>query len=140
MEEINNNFFIKISISCHAFCFLKTIFKISKCNKTQIISWKFLYRTVYNLISLCNCFRAYSGQTGIQNNNGNNYYTCVIYIRKKYWNRENFWLLVFNGFTRFRMSWTRFHYFYKMSVCVWQKICGRSSSKTNERNYVKFYF
>ena len=28
----------------------------------------------------------------------------IFYIRRKYWNRENFRLPVFNGFTRFGMS------------------------------------
>ena len=35
----------------------------------------------------------------------------------KYWFRKNFRFPVFDGFTRFRISWTRFDYFWKMSVC-----------------------
>ena len=34
-----------------------------------------------------------------------------IYIRRKYWIRENFRLPVFDGFTCFEMSWTRFDHF-----------------------------
>ena len=34
-----------------------------------------------------------------------------IYIRRKYWILEIFRLLVFNGFTCFEMSWTRFDHF-----------------------------
>ena len=34
-----------------------------------------------------------------------------IYIRRKHWIRENFRLPVFDGFTCFEMSWTRFDHF-----------------------------
>ena len=34
-----------------------------------------------------------------------------IYIRKKYWIRENFLLPVFDGFTCFEVSWTRFDHY-----------------------------
>ena len=71
--------------------------------------------------------------------------------RKKYWCRVNFRFPVFGGFTRFGMSWTRFDYFWKMSVCVsvclcvcvpvcvWQKFCVKCSSRTNARNFMKLY-
>ena len=42
--------------------------------------------------------------------------SSIFYIRRKYLNRGYFCLLVINGLARFGMSWTRFHYFYKMSV------------------------
>ena len=62
---------------------------------------------------------------------------------RKYWFRENFWLPVFDGFRSFEMSWTRIDYFWKMSVCVsvcvWQKFCGKCSSRTNQQNFIKFY-
>ena len=55
--------------------------------------------------------------------------------------RINFWLQVFDGFTCFGMSWTRFDYFWKMTVClcVWQKFCGKCSSKTVPQNFTMFY-
>ena len=37
--------------------------------------------------------------------------SSIFYARKKYWNRDNFWLLVFNRFISIGMSWTRFFYF-----------------------------
>ena len=46
------------------------------------------------------------------------FFTFFYVCRRKYWFRKNIWLLVFDGFTRFGMSWTRFHYFWKMSVCL----------------------
>ena len=39
-----------------------------------------------------------------------------IYIKRKYWIRENFRLPVFDGFTCFEMSWTRFDHFWKTFV------------------------
>ena len=59
--------------------------------------------------------------------------------RRKYWFQENFRHLVFDRFTCFGMSWTRFEFFWKMSVCVWQKFCGKCSSRTNAQNFMKFY-
>ena len=67
--------------------------------------------------------------------------------RRKYWFRANFRFLIFDGFTRFGMSWTRFDYFWKMgvclsvcvSVCAWQKFCGKCSSRTNKQNFMKLY-
>ena len=41
--------------------------------------------------------------------------------RRKYWFRANFRLPFFDRFTRFGMSWTRFDYFWKMSVC--ESVC-----------------
>ena len=38
--------------------------------------------------------------------------------RRKYWFRAKFRFPVFDGFTRFGISWTRFNYFWKMSVCL----------------------
>ena len=40
----------------------------------------------------------------------------MFYINRKFGNRENLRLPVFNGFKCFGMSWIWFHYFYKMSV------------------------
>ena len=90
-------------------------------------------------------------------NNNAHIFTFFYISRKKYWFRANFRFLVFDGFTHFRMSWTRFDYFWKMSVClsvclcvcvsvclyvcvsvcVWQKFCGKCSSRTNEQNFMK---
>ena len=39
------------------------------------------------------------------------YHESSIYIRRKYWIRKNFRLPVFDGFTCFEMSWTRFDHF-----------------------------
>ena len=62
--------------------------------------------------------------------------TFLYILYKKNWNCENFRLTVFDGFTLFGMSWTRFHYFYKMSV---HKFCGLASAKSNRRISMKFY-
>ena len=48
-----------------------------------------------------------------------NLWTIIYAIQKeKDWNREKVLLPVFDGFTFFGMSWTRFDYFYKISVCL----------------------
>ena len=56
---------------------------------------------------------------------------------------KNAWFSVFNGFTPSGLSWTRFHYFYQLSVCVsacvWYKFCSYASSKQNEQNCTKLY-
>ena len=41
----------------------------------------------------------------------------MFYIRRKWWNLENFQRAVFDVFTRVGMFGTGFHYFYKMPVC-----------------------
>ena len=47
------------------------------------------------------------------------HFLTFFYIdRRKYWFRANFRFPVFDRFTRFGMSWTRFDYFWKMSVCL----------------------
>ena len=48
------------------------------------------------------------------------FFTFFYVCRRKYWFRKNIWLLVFDGFTRFGMSWTGFDYFgiILMSVCL----------------------
>ena len=56
-------------------------------------------------------------------------FSSILYIKQKYWYRENFWLPVLDWFTCFGASWRRFHYFYKMSICLWQKFCGRTILK-----------
>ena len=70
-------------------------------------------------------------------------FTFFYISRRKYWFRANFRFPVFDGFTRFGMSWTRFDYFWKMcvcvSVCVWQKFCGKCRSRTYARNFMKLY-
>ena len=53
------------------------------------------------------------------------YFFFIFYIWRKCWNHENFRLPVFNGFTRFRMSWTRFHVFIK---CL--RVCCRNFAAT----------
>ena len=45
-------------------------------------------------------------------------FTLFYINRRKYWFRANFRFPVFDGFTRFRMSWSRFDYFGKMSDCL----------------------
>ena len=47
-----------------------------------------------------------------------NFFTFFYISRRKYWFRANFRFPVFDGFTRFGMSWTRFHYFWKISFCL----------------------
>ena len=72
---------------------------------------------------------------------------CVLIFTFFYIKRiQNYRFPVFDGFTRFGMSWTRFDYFWKMSVClcvclcvcVRQKFCGNYVSKTNAQNFIKF--
>ena len=46
------------------------------------------------------------------------FFTLFYISRRKYWFRANFRFPVFDGFTCFGMSWTRFDYFWKMSVCL----------------------
>ena len=51
------------------------------------------------------------------------FYFCKLFTffyinRRMYWFRANFLFPVFDGLTRFRMSWTRFDYFWKISVCM----------------------
>ena len=45
-------------------------------------------------------------------------FTFFYINRRKYWFRANFRFSVFDGFTRFGMSWTRFDYFWRMCVCL----------------------
>ena len=69
--------------------------------------------------------------------------------RRKYCFRVNFLLPVFDGFTRFGMSWAWFNCFWKTyfclhvsvcgTVCAWQKFCGKCSSRTNQQNLMKLY-
>ena len=54
--------------------------------------------------------------------------------RKKYWFRANFWFPVFHGFTCFGMSWTRFDYFWKMSVCL--SVCVSVCLCVCDKNFV----
>ena len=70
-----------------------------------------------------------------------------LYISRKYWNGEIFWLTVFKVLTRFVM-WTWFHYFCKMPICHCLSDClsvcdtnfsGRVREKTRGRNCMKFY-
>ena len=62
--------------------------------------------------------------------------------RRKYWFRANFRFPVFDGFVRFGISWTRLDYFWKMSaclsMCVWQNLFRKCSSRTNQQNLMKF--
>ena len=62
----------------------------------------------------------------------------IFYLRK-YWNHENFRLLIFDGFTHFVMSWVQLHYFYKISVCMWHKFWICTRAKTIRWNCVQFY-
>ena len=62
-----------------------------------------------------------------------NLYISRYMSRKKYWFRANFPFPVFDGITRFGMSWTRFDYFWKMSVCVCVSVCV---SCVWEKNFV----
>ena len=68
-------------------------------------------------------------------------FTFFYINRWKYWFHANFRFLVFDGCTCFGISWTRFHYFWKVfiSVCVWQKVCGKCNPRTNAQNLMKFY-
>ena len=69
--------------------------------------------------------------------------SSTFYLRRKHWNRENFHLPVFDEFTCFRMPWTRFRYFCKMSAwrssCVWHTFCGHDRIKTTWRHYIEIY-
>ena len=71
------------------------------------------------------------------------FFTFFWVNRRKYWFRKNFRLPFFDGFACFGMSWTQFDYFWKMSVCLsvcmWQKFCGKCSLRTNALNLMKFY-
>ena len=77
------------------------------------------------------------------NKDGSNTHTLLLFsslflIKKKVLDRLNFRLPVFNGFTCFGMPCTRFHDFYKMSVCVYVtstfQLC-----QTGGRNWMKCY-
>ena len=46
------------------------------------------------------------------------YFTFFYINRRKHWFRQNFRFPVFDGFIRFGISWSRFDYFWKMSVCL----------------------
>ena len=58
--------------------------------------------------------------------------------KKKVFESWKFLGSIYDGFTRFGISWTRFHYFYKLSICKWPKFCSRASAKTDGQNYMKF--
>ena len=45
-------------------------------------------------------------------------YFLLYSIRRKYWVRENFQSRIFGGFICSGISWTRFDYFWKKSVCL----------------------
>ena len=63
----------------------------------------------------------------------------LVYIRRKnYCFCKNFKFPVFCGFTRFRKSWMRFHYVWKLSVCpcAWNKKCV--TQKPNLLVYIDF--
>ena len=49
--------------------------------------------------------------------------TFFYLYRRKFWFGQNFWLLVFDKFTRFGTSWSLFDYFWKMSVCLDVCLC-----------------
>ena len=83
------------------------------------------------------------------------YFTFFYINRRKHWFRQNFRFPVFDGFIRFGISWSRFDYFWKMSVCLSvrlslclsigvsvcmrQKFCGKCSLRTNAQNFRKLY-
>ena len=46
------------------------------------------------------------------------FFTFLYINKRKHRFRANFRLPVFDEFTRFGMSWTRFDYFWKMSICL----------------------
>ena len=50
--------------------------------------------------------------------------TTFFYInRRKYWFCPNFWLSVFDGFTRFGIPLSRFDYFWKIYICLSVCLC-----------------
>ena len=63
------------------------------------------------------------------------FFTFFYISRRKNWFRTNFRFPVFDGFTLFEMSWTRFDYFWKMSVClcacVWPKFLSHTHRHTD---------
>ena len=71
------------------------------------------------------------------------FFTFLYINRRKYWFLASFRLPVFDGFAHFGMSWSRFGCFWKMlvclSVCTWQKFCGKCSLRTNAHNLMKLY-
>ena len=60
------------------------------------------------------------------------FFTFFYINRRKYWFLLNFWLPVSDRFTRFGISWTRFQYFWKIFVClydwVWEMFVSLSAS------------
>ena len=72
-----------------------------------------------------------------------NVFTFFYINRRKYWFHENIRFSVFDAFTRLGISWIWFQCFWKISVCLcvclWQNICGKCSSRTNQQNLMKYY-
>ena len=64
-------------------------------------------------------------------------FTLFYTNRRKYWFHANFRFLFFDRFTCFGMSWTRFHYFWKMSVCVHVYVCEKNFVASVARELIK---
>ena len=78
-----------------------------------------------------------SSKTGNRKFARNQYF--LLYKKTKVLESCKFSLPFFDGFKRFGMPWTRYDYFWKISVCVWQKFYGKCNSRTNSQNFIKFY-
>ena len=104
----------------------------------KILYWIFHFWLFNELFNLSKLFESLE-TTCLENPENYSKYllSSTFYIRRKYWNHENFQLPIFNGFTRFRMSITRFYNFYQ--ACGWLQFCGRTRAKTNRWNCMKFY-
>ena len=74
------------------------------------------------------------------------FFTFFYINRRKYWFRPNFRIPVFDGLTRFGMSWSRFEYIWKMSVCpsVCLCVCDKKfvpsvARELIHQNFMKLY-
>ena len=70
------------------------------------------------------------------------HFTFSYINKRKCWFRKIFWLPTFDGLTRFRMFWTWFEYFWKMSICVYvtKKIVASIARELMQRISWNFIF
>ena len=67
------------------------------------------------------------------------FFTFFDINRRKYWSCENFRLPFFDGFTFLGCQEHELIISGKcVSVCAWQKFCGKFTSRTYHRNFMKF--
>ena len=125
-----SNFTMTTKIICINF---KTNFNFAldfKCKRINVWEWKnnakkksrlqdnhgFKY-TIHNIVTIhFNYMSLFDFFLFRKKENEMNIFTFFYISRKKYWFCANFRFPVFDGFTRFGMSWTLFDYFWKIFV------------------------